>query len=238
MVGLFALSSLILAPDTEPVLWMRPDATITVQGRAILPTVSPGAKKVPALGGWGYDFDGRRAGLLLPDMPALALTSSMTVSVWIRPRSYVNDGPGAQILFRGDDRCGLDPYSLVILGNGVVVFGVQNDREQGWSVGAELPLNTWTHVTASYEDSPAFGAKKLRMWLNGELMTHATTSRTPFSILDKAWAPGVGIGNVQNEKGPHNQPFNGTLFDLRLYQGVFGPGDAGYRPSGRQDPPL
>lgn len=220
--------------DQDPVLWVRPDGKVAVEGKVVSPTFSPGVRRIPAQTGWGYDFDGKRSGILLPDLKPLALTKSMTVAVWLRPRSYVNDGPGAQVLFRGDDRCALDPYTLVIHANGNVVFGIQNEAEQGNCVGAELPLNKWTHVTASLDALTG----KISMWLNGELAGFSYTTKKPIQNLDGAWAPGIGIGNVQNEKGPHNQPFNGTLFDLRLYSAVVNPPDAGFRPNGVIDPPV
>lgn len=191
---------------------------------------------MPTPRGTGYDFSGAKSGLLIPDLAPLALTGSMTVSVWIRPRSYANDGPGAQIFFRGDDRVSLDPIDLVIHSDGTIWFAVMNEQGLGVGVGAELPLNQWTHVTASFEDTGMTREHTLKLWLNGRLVAFAETTRSPFSVLDRRTAPGVGIGNVQNDKGPHNQPFNGTLCDLRLYDAALEPADAGFG-GGFAEPP-
>lgn len=209
------------AQAPEPVLWIRPDGRITIAGKAIEPTLSPGTRTFKTVRGVVYDFDGRRSGINLPDDRALALTDSFTVATWIYLRSYVNDGPGAQILFRGDDRSGHDPYTLVIHGDGTINFSVQNANDQGFHIKSEFPLQQWVHVLASWDSATG----KMMMYLNGEHVAYAKTSIRPFAALDKGWTPGLGIGNVQNEKGIHNQPINGQLNDLRLMRGVWTPDD-------------
>lgn len=141
----------------------------------------------------------------------------MTISVWVNLRSYVNDGPGAQILFRGDDRNGLDPYTLSIGPTGIISFGIQDDQARGMAVGSEIPLRQWIHVLASFDART--GAEQL--WLNRTPVAWAKTTRRPLEILDPGYAPGIGIGNVQNDHGPHNQPLNGMIADLRLYDRAY-----------------
>lgn len=209
------------AQSPEPVLWLTPHGRITVMGKEIEPTFSPGTRTIKTPQGVVFDFDGRRSGINLPDERAFAITDSFTVSTWIYLRTYHNDGPGAQILFRGDDRSGLDPYSLVVHPNGTIHFSVQDAQDRGFHVSAEIPLAKWTHVLGSWDMETG----KLRLWLNGENVAFATTTVHPFATLDKGWTPGLGIGNVQNEKGIHNQPMNGQLMDLRLMRGVWTPED-------------
>lgn len=209
--------------EMEPVLWLRPDGKITVEGKQITPTINAGTTRVRALSGVGFDFAGPRSGINIPDLSQLALTESFTVSVWVNARSYVNDGPGAQLLFRGDDRNGHDPYRLVIHNDGTINFGVQTADDQGAHVTAELPLHRWHHVLASFEDSGNRNERRLRLYMNGNISAFRTTSFTPFDQLVRGESPGIGIGNIQNERGRHNQPFNGTLFDLRVYRGAWSP---------------
>lgn len=218
------IAALLIAAQAqapEPVLWIHPTGQITVSGKAVEATLSPGTRAVKTSRGVVYDFDGKRSGILIPDMRALEITESFTVSTWINLRTYVNDGPGAQILFRGDDRGGLDPYTLVVHSDGTVNFSVQNAENRGFHVSAELPLQKWTHVMASWDMTTG----KMVMWIDGKNVAFATTTVFPFASLNRDWAPGIGIGNVQNEKGPHNQPINGQLSDLRLLKGVWTPDD-------------
>lgn len=216
---LLMLSARPQLPD--PVLWIRPTGEVAIAGRVIQPTLSPGTRAIRSQVGVAYDFDGKRSGMLIPDVRDLEITDSFTVCTWIYPRSYVNDGSGAQILFRGDDRNGVDPFTLVIHGDGTVNFSVQDAADRGFHITAELKLRRWTHVMANWDSITG----RLMLFLNGEYVAFATTTVRPFGTLDPNWAPGVGIGNVQNEKGPHNQPFNGQLADLRVYRGVWSPSD-------------
>lgn len=219
-----AFAALMIASQAqapEPLLWLTPEGRILVAGKEVAPTLSPGTRAIRTDRGIVYDFDGRRSGILLPDLRPLAVTDSFTVSTWIYLRSYVNDGPGAQILFRGDDRSGVDPYTLVVHPDGTINFSVQNADDRGFHITAEMPLQQWIYVMASWDSATG----SMKMYFNGENVAYAKTSIRPFVALDKGWAPGIGIGNVQNEKGPHNQPINGQLSDLRLLRGVWTPDD-------------
>lgn len=220
-------------PLPEPLLWLNSNGKITIEGREVRPKFSDGTQRVKTANGWGYDFDGKRAGILFGDSPSLKFNDEITVALWLNLRSYVNDGPGAQVLFRGDDRCGLDPYSIAIHGDGTINFAVQNESDQGRHVTAEIPLNRWVHVVANYDGQTG----RLQMFLDGNLLAFATTSVRPYLNLDHGWVPGVSVGNVQNNAGPHNQPINGTVQDLRLYRGVFNPDDLGLFPSAPSIPP-
>ncbi|HWA82121.1 MAG TPA: LamG domain-containing protein [Fimbriimonadaceae bacterium] len=215
----FMTAAAVYSQAPLPVLWLAPTGEVLVQGKAVQPRITPGAWRVRLSGGYAYTFNGVHGGVLLQDYPALRLTGSMTMSLWLNLRSYVNDGPGAQILFRGDDRCGVDPFDLVVHHDGTIWFAVQNEQDLGYGISGEIPLNRWTHVVATFNASTG----QLKMWLNNELVATGLTSRRPFAALDDKYAPGLGIGNVQNDHGPHNQPLNGMIADLRLYDKVVEP---------------
>ncbi len=219
-----AASSLLLAQQVMPVLWLDLRGNVLVNGQPASPRVNPGVTRFNTPEGVTYNFGGHKSGILFGDDPALKLSGSMTIAAWLYPRQYVVDGPGAQILFRGDDRCGLDPYTFVIEPDGTVNFAIQNERDQGMKVKAEIPLDRWTHVTASFNAQTG----EMALWLNGDKTAYAHTSKLPFTNLDPGQAPGVGVGNVQNDHGPHNQPYTGMLADLRLYDRVLTPEEAGF----------
>src|ERR1035438_111831 len=65
---------------------------------------------------WPY---GTYTGVQIADQPAYALTNSLTIEGWIRPR-----GNGYCIFFRGDNRPGLDPYGLAMQGNNTMLFAI------------------------------------------------------------------------------------------------------------------
>ncbi len=231
--GLVAFAVLPNLQLPEPALWLHPNGKVLIDARTFSPTISLGVKVIRTQHGATYDFNGTRSGVYFADLPQLKITESMTVSVWINPRIYVNDGPGSQILFRGDDRNGLDPYTFVIHPDGTINFSIQDENQRGVKVSAELPLRRWSQVVANWDSETGF----LRMWLNGELVGLYRTNCRTFADLGAGWTPGVSVGNVQNNRGPHNQPFNGMLADLRLYRGAWTPSDIGVN-CGAFEPPA
>ena len=65
----------------------------------------------------------------------------------------------------------------------------------------------------------------MRLWIDRKEVASMLTTRRPFADLDPAFAPGVSVGNVQNDQGPHNQPLDGVVADLRLYATALTPAD-------------
>ena len=223
------MSLLALALTTTlagaPVLWLDPRGSLLVDGVPVRGRMTPGAEMVRTPLGLGLDLSGRRGGLLLGDLPALKLTGSLTISTWIYLRSHVSAGSAGQILFRGDDRNANDPYHLTILPTGMVQFGIDSADGSRPGVETEIPTKRWVHVTATFDAEE----QELRLWLGDRLKATRATEKLPISGLDGKFAPGIGIGNVQNDRGPHNHPLDGLLVDLRLYASAIKPGEAGYR---------
>ena len=226
MPVLALLAAWALRPAETPVLWLTPEGRVLVRGKAAPMRLTIGAKPVETPFGRGLDLDGKHGGLLMPDLPALALTDALTVSVWVYLRAYVKEGPGAQILFRGDDRSGLDPYTLTVRSDGTVAFAVNDAKNGVDQATAPIPLKKWVHLTASFDTAGG----ELKLWLDDRCAKTEPALHQPLKTLSKKDAPGLGVGNVQNDKGPHNQPLDGVVADLRLYDVALRPADAGWRP--------
>lgn len=221
------LTAAVAAPlRTEPVLWLDPRGGLRLNGEMIRGRFSPGASPVRTPLGMGLDLSGRRSGLLLPDRAELTFPDSLTISTWVYPRRYAANGWQAQIVFRGDDRAEFDGYSLCLQSGGTVRFRRDGVDGVPTTLETELPVKRWTHVTASYDGETG----EIRLWIGDRLNATRTTDRRVFARLDGVYAPGVGIGNVQNDRGPHNQPLDGMIVDLRLYDRPLDPAEAGYRP--------
>lgn len=211
----------IMRQEASPVLWLDLQGRILVDGRTFEPKMTPGATQRHIANGTAYEFSGAHGGILFGDPVPLQLSGSMTISTWVYLRSYAPNGAQGEILFRGDDRNGLDPYSLVVEADGTVNFVICNEKGQDAGIKAEIELSQWTHVVASFNADTG----EMNMWLNDEKVAFAKTSRRPFSGLLAQFAPGIGVGNVQNNHGPHNQPLNGLIADLRLYTSALSPDD-------------
>lgn len=173
--------------------------------------------------GNAIDFQGDlNGGAFTPDGPEFVLTRSLSVSCWIYPRAYSHPfatSPQAQIIFRGDDRSGLDPYQLTLSRSGYFAFGVSSAADI-CALHVPAKLNTWTHLLGTLDDARG----KMRMYVNGKLAAETTTGVRPFGPLDPNYHPGIAIGNTQfPQGGTHRQPFDGMIRDVRIYDEAVSP---------------
>ncbi len=224
VVALVLAAAMARPASSEPVLWLNPAGQLLIGGREARGRLNAGAKTVQTPAGLGLDFSGGKSGFLIPDFPLLHLTRSMTVATWLYLRSYTPNGFQSQILFRGDDRSGLDPYHLSVESDGTVGFSIDSADGGQASVKANIPLKTWIRVTGSYDEE----TNEMRLYIGTRLAATVETPKHPFAELEAKSIPGVSIGNVQNDKGPHNQPLDGIVVDLRLYDEALTPKAAGY----------
>lgn len=164
--------------------------------------------------GSSFVFDGINDGIDVTDSASLALTESITIEAWVRMDSIPENQHGL-ILFRGDDRGGLDPYQLRVNSNGLLQFLITDDSNATASVAYEMPQGQSTHVAATLDNASG----EMRLYLNSVLVASTTTDIRPFGALDPASNPSVGIGNHGGYTGgtPHNFPFHGAIDELKLY---------------------
>jgi hypothetical protein len=149
---------------------------------------------------------GTYVGVQIPDQPAYALTKSLTVEAWIRPR-----GNGYVIFFRGDHRPGLDPYCLSLDGNMNLSFGICAEDGNSASVKTHVDQGAWIHVAGVLDD----GTGTISLYTNGVLAAQLATTVRPFGALLPDQSPGIGIGNVND--GGNNFPFIGDIDEVGLY---------------------
>ena len=172
---------------------------------------------------------GTYTGVQIADDPAYALTNSLSIEAWIRPR-----GDGYIIFWRGDNRPGTDPYVLSMGGNNILSFQMGDAAGNAASVSAPLVYNQWWHVAATLDDASGL----LSLYTNGTLAAQITTSVRPFGALIPQDAPGIGIGNLND--GSNNFPFTGDIDEISLYnralsaseiQAIYAAGSAGKCPA-------
>jgi len=150
---------------------------------------------------------GTYTGVQIPDQAAYALTKSLTIEGWIRPR-----GNGYVIFFRGDHRPGLDPYCLSLDGHMNLTFGIcGGDNSLGASVKTPVELGAWIHAAGVLDDNTG----TMSLYTNGVLAAQTTTTVRPFGPLLPDESPGIGIGNVND--GGNNFPFIGEIDEMGLY---------------------
>ena len=95
----------------------------------------------PGGGVLGLDFGvDTRARVFVPDVPALALTGSMTIEAFIV--LYETAPRHSYIMIRADDRNGLDPYGLQIQATGKAAFNIRQDSSNESTVWSAEPIPT------------------------------------------------------------------------------------------------
>jgi hypothetical protein len=162
--------------------------------------------------GKAFSFNGLNGWAALGDPSSLAFTASFTIEGWIKVNGLPTNYNFGSIMFRGDDRGGLDPYQLVIQPNGNLEFGIDNASNQGTGIQAPIATGQWVHVAATLDD--ATGA--MTLYENGAVVAQETTTIRPFATLDPTQEPGVGIGN-SNALDNYDVPFNGLIDELTVY---------------------
>ena len=173
----------------------------------------------PGMDGDAFAFDGGENGLTAPDRDAFHFTDALTLCLWVNVQVYPTERP-ALLVFRGDDRGGLDPYVLNVDTAGRANFYVTGEDNQSAGLSAPLAKGRWILLAATYEKA----AGALRLYENGELVSETTTTFGPLRDLDPNASPGVGIGNHPWHEGQgFNYPFHGLLDDVRLYSRALTP---------------
>jgi hypothetical protein len=161
--------------------------------------------------GQAFNFNGSNGWAALGDPSSLAFTTSFTIEGWIKVNGLPTNYNFGSILFRGDDRGGLDPYQLVIKPNGNLQFGISSTTT-GASLEAPIPTGQYVHVAATLDD----GTGAMTLYENGAVVAQSTTTVRPFGPLDPTQQPGVGIGN-SNALSNYDVPFNGLIDELSVY---------------------
>jgi RHS repeat-associated protein len=144
--------------------------------------------------------------ILISDCADFQLTNSLTIEGWVRPH-----GPGYVVFWRGDDRAGLDPYTLSMQNNNTILFSICNASNDTVSVQTPIPYNNWTYVAAVLDGS----AGTITLYTNGVVAAATTTIVRPFAQLEPLDDPGVCIGNVG--EGGDNFPMYGDIDEIALY---------------------
>jgi len=179
---------------------------------------------VPATGAANtrsLDIASTSSRVAVADDQRFALTKSLALEAFIRPRAGGSGDYGwRMILFRGDDRGGLDPYHLGINGNGLYFTIIQaNDPGQYAQLSYGLQVfDTWMHVAGTLDD--ATGA--MNLYVNGVSVASTITSVRPLGPLTGP-NPGIGIGGSQGGSS-FNFGFNGLIDEVRISDVALQPG--------------
>jgi hypothetical protein len=154
--------------------------------------------------GNALSFNGTSSMVTIPDAPSLDLTKGMTLEAWVDPTAVSN--AWRDVLYKGNGAndnymlySSSQPTSFPATGGS---FGSSSDVPTFGT--AVLPLNTWTHLAATYD-----GAHVL-LYVNGvQVASLAETG----NILTSTNPLQIG-GDTFNTGGQH---FQGLIDDVRIY---------------------
>ena len=118
--------------------------------RVMLNGLSEAVGFAPGISGQAFSFDGVQSRITIPDSDLLKLTESFTIEGWV----WIESFPTFQgiILFRGDDRPGFDPYTVMTKPDGELAFEIDGSDGARASVSVPVVTNRWIHFTAELMD--------------------------------------------------------------------------------------
>lgn len=162
-------------------------------------------------GNCALEFTGDDDRLFIPDDEAFELAGSLTLEAYVRVDRY-SDSPQrlSYIVFRGDNRAGLDPWFLGILDTGQLRFQIANELNHPAMTDSPkpLPLGELIHVAGTFDHE----AGVLSLFINGECVATNDTDIRAAGHLGGS-SPGIGIGNLQCAG---NQAFRGLIAEVRI----------------------
>jgi hypothetical protein len=139
--------------------------------------------------GKALDFDGETDHVIIPDSDSLEL-AEVTLAAWVFLRSYPED---ARIITQEVDGAPYSTYSLMMSGGGYtkLEFRIALDNVRSRiPTNADVPLEKWTHVAATYDGSKAVvyidGAVDKEQPLSGTLLT---TDNPVYLGASQFWDP-------------------------------------------------
>ncbi len=152
-------------------------------------------------------FTGNNQFVAVPDDQLFQLTHSLTLEAYVKPTLF---NGAEQIVFRGDDRGGLDPYYLEI-GGGGLAFVIESDNNVVYVADRSIfnVQGSWVHVAGTLDDATG----TMSLYLNGILVASAVTSVRPLGPLTGP-NPGIGIGSTQSTT--YGGYFTGLIDEVRI----------------------
>jgi len=154
------------------------------------------------------ELDGVDARVHVEDNPLFELTKSLTLEALVRVDKF---GADQAILYRGDNRGGLDPYQMAVIDDGRLGFAIDNAANQRVVLRSpeSLPLGELVHVAGTLDDETG----DMKLYVNGALVNELNTSIRPFGPLDPTEAPAVAVGSLNHG----SWYFDGLIDEVRIY---------------------
>jgi hypothetical protein len=150
-------------------------------------------------------FNGVNSWVTVADANDLDLTTGMTLEAWVFPTAAATATTWRNVLIK--ERSGGEVYNLYAdIDTHVPVAYVVRSASPGTPVDvsgtAQISLNTWTHLAATYDNAT------LRLYVNGTLVRSSAVSG---ALLTSTGALRIGGNSVWGEF------FQGIIDEVRVY---------------------
>jgi hypothetical protein len=150
-------------------------------------------------------FNGVNSWVTVADANDLDLTTGMTLEAWVFPTAAATATTWRNVLIK--ERSGGEVYNLYAdtdthVPTLYVVRAANPGTPVGLSGATQIPLNTWTHLTATYDNA------MLRLYVNGTLVRSSAMSG---ALLTSTGALRIGGNSVWGEF------FQGSIDEVRIY---------------------
>ena len=148
-------------------------------------------------------FDGTSGTVRIPNHESLRMTTTLTVSAWVKPD--VQNGIGIILNKEGE-------YEVAIFPDNTVRFALAN-QSPGWiwiNTGFAVTENVWSHIAWTYDAEGPAGSQ-LRLYVNGNVVFVRGGTRPIGDSITAA--DELRIGSRQ----AGGQFFHGVIDDVRVY---------------------
>ncbi len=149
--------------------------------------------------GGALSFDGTSARVTVPDSASLRLSTAMTLEAWVNPT--VASGSWRDVIYKGNDNYYLEATTPT--NSAPAIGGIFNSTNKAVYGTAALPLNTWSHLAASYDGAT------LRLFVNGTQVASAARTGTLAASSNPLQIGGDSI---------FGQYFRGLIDEVRVYK--------------------
>jgi len=170
-----------------------------------------GASFAPGKVGRAFHFTTNRGRVHIEDSPDFAFNGSFTIAGWVYVDEFPEPGGGGLICIRGDNRPGLDTWTISTAPEDHIAFGIGGEDSDGTGVSAPAKRGQWIYVAGTYDETLG----QVALYLDGQLAAETNNAVKPIWQLDSGTEPGVGLGNTAGTF--HVFPFRGRLDELALY---------------------
>lgn len=217
-------SAVIEESVQTPDLWMRFDEGLKPNGHSTKERIRGTLCDIGGMdsywregvSGSSLSFDGYTNRVTVPAMSVPKLSRAFTIQAWIAPQEYSWNWAG--IVDRDQGKKGGDSLGMDHIGQ-VGIYAYLDGEWQGL-MGPKVPLLTWTHVTARYDESAGFS-----LYFNGVKVGQKKTSGT----LQDAQDLDLFVGMAHEKQFPwacerqvtraflSNMVFSGRIDEVKIF---------------------